>query len=340
MTTPASISLKSEVNSALNEATLATEILHGVMKFRRFAGDYREPCLAKPCADCLAPHLPKVIASIQKNEPITFVLPAFPGKSPNLAKVLGPLPDMAERCSLEFLGTVCDRISVLYPPGARIILCSDGRVFSDAVGMRDEDVTDYQRMLSRIIHELGLDSISIFNLDEVYEELDFSEMRARLMENYGQPLSMVRDSIRQGSAEKSQPELRELHRLYCGITRFLVDDATHPEQRQTRSAIQKACRIRAYEVIQRSSAWSELIQDQFPNAVRLSIHPQGCGSKKLGIFLVDGDNWMTPWHGVAVKIDGQFKLLKRWQAEAMGAQVVIVDERVSHYEIPGAQNEL
>ena len=30
-----------------------------------------------------------------------------------------------------------------YPPGARITICSDGRVFSDLVGVCDKDVTNY-----------------------------------------------------------------------------------------------------------------------------------------------------------------------------------------------------
>ena len=70
---------------------------------------------------------------------------------------------MAERRALEFLQQLCDQIKQYYSPGAQIILCADGRVFSDVVGMRDEDVTAYQNELSKMIAELGLVSNFIVN---------------------------------------------------------------------------------------------------------------------------------------------------------------------------------
>lgn len=164
---------------------IATGILVDIMRFRRMA-DPQSSCIKSPCPTCLAQHLPPVISAIEKEQPITFVLPAFPGKSPNPAKVLGPLPDMAERCSLEFLGHLCDRIRRHYSPGARIILCSDGRVFGDVVGFRDEDVTAYQLEVSNMIEELSLDSIITFNLDHVYRGLNFDHMRLELMDQYGE----------------------------------------------------------------------------------------------------------------------------------------------------------
>lgn len=123
--------------------------------------------------------------------------------------------------------------------------------------------------------------------------------------------------------------------MYCGITRFLVEDASFPGQTKSRSAIQKECKGKAYEVMRRSNAWSELIARRFPDAVRLSIHPQVCGSKKLGIRLVGTESWMTPWHGVAVKKSEGFILLKRTVAESLGARLVFsANGRPSHFELP------
>jgi pyoverdine/dityrosine biosynthesis protein Dit1 len=218
-------------------------------------------------------------------------------------------------------------------------------VFSDAVGMRDEDVTAYQDQISSMIMELSLETISIFNLDEWCSGMGFPQMRKNLTEKYAESIEVVQEKVRLGKDENADSDCRELHRLYCGITRFLVEDAMHPGQQKSRSAIQKECRLRAYEVIQKSGAWSRLIEDQFPHAVRLSIHPQGCGSQKLGLRLMGPDGWMTPWHGVAVKKDGQFLLLKRNQAEKLGAQLVFKNGRPSHYELTeeqkiGVANEL
>jgi L-tyrosine isonitrile synthase len=302
----------------------AKAILAEIMQFRR-SSESHTACVASPCEICLEPHLSKVASAVERGEPAVFVLPAFPGKSPNPAKVFGPLPDMAERHALEFLQRLCDRIERFYPPGARIILCSDGRVFSDVVGMRDEDVTAYQEELSKMIADSGLTSISTFNLEELYKGLSFDQMRSQLMEQYGESIDFLKASM----------DDQEQRSLYCGITRFLFEDAMFPGQTRSRTSIQKECRIRSYEVIQRSQAWSELIEERFADAVRLSIHPQSCGAKKLGIRLSDSalgpDGWQTPWHGVAVDVGGRFALLKRSQAEALGARLITRQGRPSHY---------
>jgi pyoverdine/dityrosine biosynthesis protein Dit1 len=318
-------------SSLENATTIATDILTDIMQFRRMANSHSD--CAPSCPTCSAPHLSHIISAIKENRPIIFILPAFPGKSPNLAKVLGPLPDMAEQRALEFLEHLCSRVKTYHSPGARVILCSDGRVFSDAVGIREEDVTAYQRELSLMIKKLSLTSISTFNLDDVYPGLGFDEMRIDLMRKYGRSIDNLKQMVKQGSKEDSVHENKEAHRLYCGITRFLFEDAMYPGQIKSRSWVQKDSRIRSYEVIQRSNAWSELISKIFPDAVRLSIHPQVCGAKKLGISLVGTDNWMTPWHGVAVDVGGRFKLLKRAQAEALGAKLVHLEGRPSHYTL-------
>ena len=319
---------------------VANAILIEVMKYRRFSTPHAA-CATSPCRKCVSPHLAKIVSAVLSQQPITFVLPAFPGKSPNLGKVLGPLPDRAEQCALEFLGQLGEQIREIYSPGAEIILCSDGRVFSDAVGMRDEDITAYQHEISSMTEELSLQTISMFNLDELYSGIDFNQMRQKLTEEYGESLEDIQSKVRLGKEESADSDSRELHRLYCGITRFLAEDAMHPGQQKTKSAIQRECRARAYEVIRKSGAWSRLIEDQFPNAVRLSIHPQGCGSSKLGLQLMGQDGWMTPWHGVAVLLNGQFLLMKRNQAEELGAELVFKNGRPSHYELQdGVAHEL
>jgi pyoverdine/dityrosine biosynthesis protein Dit1 len=313
-------------------SALARKIMFHVMQFRRVASD-KKSCSTSRCDACYTPHLSQVISAIEESRPITFVLPAFPAKSPNPAKVLGTLPDRAEQLSLEFLNNLCQQIEKIYPPGARIILSSDGRVFNDVVGVRDIAVTAYQRHLSVIITKMGFNFINIFNLDDLFSGLNFNQMRFQLMEEYGEPLNLIKEAIRRGSKSPCTIEDEEVHRQYCGITRFLVEDSMYPGQPRSRNAIQKECRQRAYIVIQRSRAWSGLIAKHFPHAVRLSIHPQTCGTSKLGIRLMEAETWMTPWHGVAVNVEGNYILLKRTQAEEFGARLIYCDGQPSHYEL-------
>lgn len=320
----------------------AMAVLREVMQCRRAAGSHS--CTPEaPCAACSGSHLPKIAAKIEQGQPITFVLPAFPGKSPNLAKVLGTLPDMAERRALLFLQQLCERIGRIYEPGARIILASDGRVFSTVVGMSDEDVSAYRDELRQMIAQMGLDKISTFNLEELYEGSDFDEMRQQMMEEFGQSLEVFRTAVGRAARDlEASDEDREMHRLYCGITRFLVEDATFPGQTLSRNAIQKECRVRAYQVIQHSQAWSALVEHCFPEAVRLSIHPHGCGSNKLGIHFIEtaeGDNWMTPWHAVALEVEaGRFILTRRSAAQELGARLVVDNGRPSHFTLVNDQD--
>ncbi|MDB5101360.1 MAG: pyoverdine biosynthesis protein PvcA [Cyanobacteria bacterium RYN_339] len=313
----------------------AKAILLEVMRHRRMAG----PNATCTCDACMAPHMPRITASVVANQPITLVLPAFPGKSPNQAKVLGTLPDMAEENAVKFLQQLAERIGRIYEPGAQIVLASDGRIFSDVVGLKDEDVTAYRDSLNQMIAELGLKNLSTFNLEEIYEDLSFDEMRAAVMDEFSVSVEDLRTAVKAAQTPEATADDVEMNRLYCGITRFLVEDATFPGQTISRNQIQKDARARAYGVIQRSNAWSGVVEKHFPDAVRLSIHPHGCGSAKLGIHLSEpaqADNWITPWHGVALELeDGRFVLAKRSQAETLGARIVERNGRLSHFTLVG-----
>ena len=300
---------------------LAKKILSEFMNFRRVPKSY-DLCSGADCMDCSSIHLPKIISAVKRNEPVIFVLPAFPGKSPNNRKVLGSLPDHAERLSLKFLEELCNRVKKFYVSGVKIIICSDGRVFSDVVGIKEADITAYQIELDRIIEENSYRNISTFNLDDFYKNISFEEMRTILMEHYGSSLETLKQRILNGAKPSASLDEQEANRMYKGMTRFLFEDSMYPGQEKSRTAVQKEARIKAYEVIRRSNAWSKLIEELFPEAVRLSIHPQTCGSKKLGIRLINKEAWITPWHGVAVKTSEGYELLKRAEAEDLGAELI------------------
>ncbi len=310
----------------------ATRLLSEFTRFRRM--DSQQSCIPGDCPGCMAPHLPKVVDAMRKNQTIRFVLPAFPGKSPNRLKVLGVLPDMGEKQALIFLNGLCERIRELYRPGAEIVICSDGRVFNDVVGIRYQDLTAYQAELKALIDHLGLTNLSTFNLATVYGGGDFAHLRRDLMGQYGRPLEEFRGKVKRGGRPSASREERDANRLYCGTIRFLVEDASFPGQIKSRNALQKECRAKAYELMRRSQAWSDLVAEHFPEAVRLSIHPQACASQKLGIQLLGASNWMTPWHGVAVTIGSDYILMKRSQAEQLGAKPIFDSQgKPSHFQL-------
>ncbi|WP_108807724.1 L-tyrosine/L-tryptophan isonitrile synthase family protein [Aquimarina spinulae] len=311
----------------------ARNILTKVMQFRRMMVS-EDSCDSPACLSCHNPHLDKVSMAIKQKKKIRFVLPAFPGKSPNPAKVLGYLPDMAEKQALTFLNDLCQQIQSIYEPGAELIICSDGRVFSDIVGISEKHVTSYQIEIDRLIEELNLTALSTFNLDDIDIKSDFDQARYELVKKYGQDLDSLKDKVKNGGARSSNAEEKEANRMYLGLTRFLVEDLMFPGQTRSKSSIQKECKVKAYQAIIRSNAWTDLIAEKFPEAIRLSIHPQICGSKKIGIQLLGRETWMTPWHAVAVHTGNEFVLMKHREVKKLNAKLV-QDENghSSHYEL-------
>ncbi len=315
-----------------NIENLARRIVNIVLQYRRFHSS--ESMCALPCASCESPHLQRIMDAIRNSKPINFVIPGFPGKSSNLCKVLSPLPDMAEIIALEFLQNLCKQIYEVYSYGAIIVICSDGRVFSDIVGMSEANITAYQQGVRHIIQERNLNYLSTFNLDQVYndeKDRNFDEIRKELLMRFGAPAEVLRNKVLRASTKSGNREDEEAYRIYLGITQFLVDDSTYPGQTKTQTEIQQDCQLRAYDIIRRSNAWTKLVGLHFPEAVRLSIHPQSCGSSKIGIRLVGDETWMTPWHGVAVKTKNGFVLMKRTEAEDAGAQLIYTEDARPSY---------
>lgn len=273
---------------------------------------------------CFAPQLEQIEQAVRAGAPLLFTLPAFPCKSPNPRKVLGHLPDLGELLSLRFLQRLCTDLAAVYEPGARMLICSDGHVFGDLIRVSDDHITEYGAALRDLVEREGMDRIDLFNLDDVYGELGYDEKRRLLTAEHG------------GSLEELGAEVRADERtlaLYRGITRFLLEDGLSPAYTGTKAALLRDSRRRAYGVIQRSRAWSDLIDTHIPHSVRLSIHPQPCGTPKFGIRLLDiDDSWLTPWHSAAVRVGPRVSLMHRTKAEPL-ARVVMASGRPSHFVI-------
>lgn len=286
-------------------------------------------CPDKPCRRCADAHVDHVARLVAAERPIEFALPAFPTKSPNPAKVLGIHPDLAEELALRFLAELCRDIEKIYPPGAAVTICSDGRVFENLIKVSDEVITSYQQGIRELVNQIDPDRLRLFTLEEVWPGLSHDEMRAKIDRLYGEDLEALRATLKADDNGLA---------AYRGIVRFLLDDLWHDGYHGSRSALQRDCRARAYAVVARSRAWSALLNDRFPDAVRLSIHPQPCGSSKIGIMLAATDDvWLTPWHAVAVRQGDTVTLMKRAEARAAGARLVKVDGRPSHYQLSTAE---
>lgn len=275
-------------------------------------------------------HGPIVQGKVDRNAPIEIVLPAFPAKAPNPHKVLGDGPDLAEWLALESLADLLDEIRAVYPPGAQLILCSDGGVFADLVGVTDAQVRAYRAELEGMIASIsaarGGTAIRIFDLDDAFDGQRASTTRKLLMRHYGSTVEALQ------MRAKASPSSAQ---MIDGIHRFLFEDELVRSPAQSRTQSRKVTRARAYEVVLRSEAWGALVGVAFPEALRCSIHPQPAISSKLGIRLLDSDDaWLTPWHGAAVLVGEGYRLMKRADAEALGAQPRTSEDGLAFLEVP------
>lgn len=262
-----------------------------------------------------------------RGEKLQFILPAFPAKSPNSEKTLGTLPDMGEVVSLQRLQSFCESVRRLYGPGAEVVICSDGRVFSDLVLVNDEDLMNYQNGISQIIEEFELDCLKTYSLENFYSTQNFSaeQMRESLVSQFSESVISLREKIL-GS--------QEMNRMFNGIHRFISEDRKVLFPERSRQSISKESKQVAYQVVRRSRAWDQLLNVVFPNTLRLSIHPYTITHHKFGIRLLPGkDRWGTPWHNVTLKTNDEYILVKRCEALDLGAKVQFFKGRYAYFEV-------
>lgn len=308
---------------------IARQVLTLVFQFRRL-GSPDDPC-ATPCPQCYAVHLNRMVPFIERVEPVHFVLPAFPAKSRNPNKVVGSLPDLGERISIEFLQSFCEQVSHFHQPGAQILICSDGHVFSDVLGIPDDDVSTYRDELELMISATGGASVQMYSLEDAFGIESYDDMRELLTDRYAIPLDQIRGQVREDIVERS---------LFNGMHRFMVEDEAPQRPDFSKTKIRELAKDLAYRMIQRSKAWGELVNDKFPNSLRLSIHPQPSHAEKIGFHLIrTKDSWLTPWHGVVVDDGKSMTLVKRSQAEEYNASLVWRNGRPSHFVNPNLPPE-
>ena len=262
---------------------------------------------------------------IVKNQKMTFVLPAFPAKSPSPEKTHGQNPDYGEVLALKNLENLCLEIEAHYPQGAEIIICSDGRAFSDLVNVTDSVIDLYNEGIAEIIRDYNLSHLSLFRMDDLYMDLNPQELRGLLISQYAENLEEVKEKIKIDV---------NYNKLFCGIHKFLFEDEVVIKNISKNQA-SKVTKEKAYELIQRSEAWSKLLDNHFKDALRLSIHPHALSHEKFGICLVPSSSkWATPWHNVVVKVKDRFELMHKKEAMKLNAVIKMEFEKYAYFEIP------
>lgn len=263
----------------------------------------------------------KMVEKMMNNEKLIFILPAFPAKSPSPMKTSGVLPDLGEVLALRNLNAMCGEISGTYAPGAEVIICSDGRVFSDVVAVPDEHITAYAEAIDDIIREFHLSHLRTFSMDELLPELKGDELRNELLNRFAMSDHEVREKARFNPS------------LFNGLHRFMVEDQLGLSD-LSKNQLSKQMKEKTYELMKRSDAWSALLEEKFGDVLRLSIHPYPPEHEKFGVKLVAASSgWATPWHNVTVQTERGFELMHKARALELGAVEKKLGGKYAYFEL-------
>lgn len=299
-----------------------------------------------------------IYRAVKNKEPVRMVLPAFPFKSPNNSvKVLGTLPDKAEDLALAHLNGLCAAIEDIYPPGAVLTIVSDGLVyngtslvstccfaadFPDLLGVPDHTVWAYGQTLRRLTKMKGYthiefarlkDLLGNANLRDEADEMAYAatapSVRLALMHRYG---DFNWDAITSESYVKNDENKRL---TYCGYLKFLSLDlaSTYPiGPERTKSAFKRGVEVIAKSMLKRGEAFARAVRQNFPDHVRLSIHPS-TGEDKISINVLPVQKVLTPWHSaVAIMVDGTVLAGQRQSFEEdANMELVYEDGRPSYF---------
>lgn len=234
----------------------------------------------------------KVERAYERKEMISFIIPAFPGKSPNRNSCFSYLPDYTEHIAIVSLKKFINEIEKIYPFGCNLTIIHDGHYFIKLGITRSENelneyVDEFRKKLpSNIMSKTIYDIMGDNNFEKAYKR--FGKL---YIDN---------------QVDKSDLSNEIL------FTKYEFFDKINDETVSNNQIQMKAKKI-AKESIKIKKALNRLIEEQFQNCIRLSVHYQDENSTKMGFKLIPNSiNKGTPWFYVAyVSKNGEIILGKR-----------------------------
>ncbi|KAE9158740.1 hypothetical protein PF004_g31780, partial [Phytophthora fragariae] len=239
---------------------------------------------------------------VDRNEPITVVLPGFPTKTPNHGgKVLGPLPDRAEELALARLEKLCASVEEVYPVGCKVTIFSDGRVFGDLVGASLENIRAYKNGLKELVKEAGHTHIQFDGLEN-YTKTDNPVQE--VLERFG---------INQMDMDARIANEPDIGNNFRSFSQFMERDMADRWAGKSEAEMRKGCDDVARKMMLRNVGFSSLVAEEYAHAVRVSIHCYNNAGPKFGIHLLPAkrmDTPRTPWHSVICEdVDGTVRAM-------------------------------
>ncbi len=255
-------------------------------------------------------------------KPIKFVMLGYPMKSPNTRdKTLGTIPDRAEQVSLDNFKVFNDAVKSVYAPGIEVSIVSDGYAFNHLLQVPDSTVATYNEMSMDIAKD---GPVSWYQLTDFFsKDLSLATMRDKVIMHFG---------ITSDELERRILFDKDVNTLYKGMIRFVTADIAMYDF-ASNSQLHKQAKILARNMMFYNEAYSKLVQDQFKDSIRLSMHPSINNGVKYSFQLIPGQNTHhSPWHAALVTDGtGTFSTMHRKDADEAGFQLIYKDGRPYYY---------
>ncbi|WP_299010295.1 L-tyrosine/L-tryptophan isonitrile synthase family protein [uncultured Shewanella sp.] len=242
-----------------------------------------------------------------KNEPLEFILPGFPCKSPNVIdKSFSAMPDLGEVLAIERLDAFCVALNEIYPYGSRVTILSDGTTFADIVHVDDEVKTQYNAALRQLCvteNIIWADLIDLLLDAKHIHKTEGEHLRKALLKGISTGPRSFDKFVQKVSESVEQAKVHDklcsyLYHDVC-IERFSDGD---------RDSYLDSIRDKAYQMMYRGRALSAAIDKTYPHHIRLSVHAYDNAGPKFTFSLSsDINEAVSPWHTVPVRLlSGQF----------------------------------
>lgn len=284
-------------------------VLKIVKEIESIRKEHPDDCYDKGGRDVLISQVSKYVLS---NRKIILVLPSFPFKSQNRDNTLGDLPDMGEYIALEVLNSLCNNIRKVYKPGVDFVLASDGRLYSDLVGVSDDTVNSYRSELLRMNRDICEDSsLRWFSLDEGIDSESGLDVREILERDYSNGLKIVMQEVK---------EDKDYLRLYIGFKNFALSEIVAQSLDCSNREMVRRAKGVAKRMMVRNFANARLLKENFPNMIRLSVkhHDTRKGLFAVNLMKVHTDIG-TPWlNAVLKRRTGEYVYIKAGEARRLG----------------------
>lgn len=260
----------------------------------------------------------KIDSFVANRRPVTFFMLGYPFKSQNdRDKVLGKAPDRMEYASLSNFKTFDNEVKQVYSPGVHYALVSDGHVFGDVLRIEESVIEDYAGQCRDIAASVGL-PVTWYSIRDFYPKgLTIPAIVEKLMQQFG---------VSPTELQRRITFIPDTNKLYTGMIHFMEGDIAlwgFPSKNQ----LNKQAKIIAREMMSRNEAYGALTLTNFPDYIKLSMHPSQNNGEKYSFQLIPSPTAKhSPWHGAfVVNKDGSFTTMHKKEALASGHEIVNVN---------------